>query len=197
LNESVGILGGSFDPVHEGHLELARRALDQVPCDAVWFLPAARAIHKPRGADATAEHRRAMLEIALEGEPRMSICPIELEAEGPMRSVESMRHLAERHPSTRWFFLIGEDSFARLGSWYRPDELFDLADPVVLPRPGASTDRPSTVYGHRVRWLEGPPIDLSSTRLREQLQRGERPEGLLPGVIEYVRRHRLYSSEHR
>ena len=90
MTPSVAIFGGSFDPVHDAHLDVARRARDQIPCDEVWFLPAARAVHKPSGAFAPAADRRAMLELALEGESSLMICDLELEHGAPRRSLDSL-----------------------------------------------------------------------------------------------------------
>jgi nicotinate-nucleotide adenylyltransferase len=197
LSRVVAVFGGSFDPVHAAHLEVARRALAQVPCDEVWFLPAARAVHKPEGAHAHATHRRAMLELALDGSGSLEICSLELDHGTPRRSLDSLTELASRWPEHRWFFLIGEDSFRDLDTWYRPEELFSIAPPVVAPRPGSGGDRPGEWRGVPVRWLEGEEIDLDSTALREALARDEKPGGLDPRVLGYIREHGLYREQQR
>lgn len=195
MSRRVGVFGGSFDPVHDGHLGVARRALEQVPCDELWFLPAARAVHKPGGASAPAGDRRAMLELVLADEPRLELCALELEAPRPLRSLESLRRLAADWPEHRWFFVLGEDSFRALDTWYRPDELFRIAAPVVAPRPGASGDRPDRSHGVAVRWLEGEEIDLDSTAIRRALASGADPPGLHPAVRTYIREHGLYRKQ--
>jgi nicotinate-nucleotide adenylyltransferase len=195
LTRVVAVFGGSFDPVHLAHVEVARRALTQLPCDAVWFLPAARAVHKPRGAWAAAADRLRMLELALEGEASVEICRLETDLGEPQRSLVTVRELARRFPEHRWYFLLGEDSFRALDSWHRPGEIFGIAPPVVAPRPGSAGERPGAWRGHPVRWLAGEPIDLDSTRLREALARGEAPEGLDPRVLRYIREHGLYREQ--
>jgi len=192
LSRAIAVFGGSFDPVHSAHLEVARRALSQIPCDEVWFLPAAHAVHKPAGAQVDATHRRAMLDLALEGTNGLTICDLELDHGTPRRSLESLTELAERWPLYRWYFLIGEDSFRAIESWHRPEELFRIAAPVVAPRPGSRGERPARWRGVEVRWLAGPEIDLDSTALRGALAHDEQPEGLDPRVLQYIREHRLY-----
>lgn len=195
MSRRVSVFGGSFDPVHDGHLSVARRALDQVPCDEVWFLPAARAVHKPGGADAPAGHRRAMLELALGSDPRLGLCALELESPRPLRSLESLQRLAATWPEHHWFFLLGEDSFRALDSWFRPDELFRIAEPVVAPRPGSTGERPDRFRGATVRWLEGEEVDLDSTTIRRALGAGADPPGLHPEVRAYIREHGLYRKQ--
>ena len=192
MSPTVAVLGGSFDPVHDAHLALALRALEQTLCTAVWFMPAHRAVHKPEGASASAFHRRAMLELVLADHATFSLCPLELDHGEPLRSVESLQHLSETWPGHEWYFILGEDSFRDLGSWYRPDELFRIAAPVVAPRPGASGERPRQYGGSPVTWLEGPELDLDSTSIREQLAAGGTPPGLDRRVLEYIREHGLY-----
>lgn len=191
----MAIFGGSFDPVHAAHLEIARRARAQLPCDEVWFLPAARAVHKPQGAAVSAGHRRAMLALALEGERDLTICDLELEHGAPRRSLESVTELADRWPDQRWYFLMGEDSFRALETWYQPEQLLRLAPPVVAPRPGSRGEQPATWRDIPVCWLAGEAIDLDSTALREALGRGENPEGLDPRVLGYIREHGLYREQ--
>lgn len=195
MSPVVGVFGGSFDPVHTAHVEMARRALAQTACEEIWFLPAATAVHKPAGAVATAAHRRAMLELVLADESRMKLCALELEAGRPMRSLESLQQLRELWPGHRWHFLLGEDSYRALESWYRPAELFAIAPPIVAPRPGSEAERGSAWAGHRVIWLEGEEYDLDSTAIRAALAAGDRPEGLDPRVLEYIADQGLYQEQ--
>jgi nicotinate-nucleotide adenylyltransferase len=192
LSVTVGVLGGSFDPVHDAHLALALRTLEQTPCTAVWFMPANRAVHKPNGPIASAAHRRAMLELVLADEAAFSLCTLELDHEEPQRSVWSLQHLHETWPDHEWYFILGEDSFRDLDSWYRPDELFRIASPVVAPRPASHGERPREYAGSRVTWLEGGELDLDSTSVRAKLAAGETPSGLDHRVLDYIREHGLY-----
>ena len=112
-----------------------------------------------------------------------------------MRSVESLREIAATWPDHRWYFVMGEDAFDDLDSWYEPAALFAIAAPVVAPRPGATGTRPRTWNGIAVRWLEGEEIDLDSTSLRDDLARGAIPQGIAPKVLAYIREHGLYREQ--
>lgn len=190
----VGLYGGSFDPVHRAHVEVARRALAQVPCDEIWFVPAARTPFKPDGPSASATDRVEMLELALRNEAAMSVCHVELSAPG-RRSVETVQALAEAHPAHRWRWIMGEDSFEDLPRWAEPELFTRLAPPVVQPRPGSATSRASEFRGAPVVWLRGEEIDLSSSVVRDALARGERPDGLHPDVLACIEERALYRQE--
>ena len=195
MSPTVGVFGGSFDPVHEAHLSLARRSLEQVPCDEVWFMPAARAVHKPLGAGASAAARRAMLELVVADEGAFRLCTLELDHGEPMRSLRSLEQLSATWPDNDWYFILGEDSFRALDSWFRPRDLFRIAAPVVAPRPGSSGEHVVEYEGCPVLWLEGPALDLDSSSMRAKLAAGELPTGLDPGVLEYIRAHDLYTEK--
>mgnify|MGYP006301719589 FL=1 len=181
----IGVYGGSFDPVHRGHLTIARRALAQVPCDEVWFVPAARSPFKPAGAQAAARDRVDLLEAALADEERMRVCTVELDHPG-RRSVDTVRSLREDRPEAHWRWIMGEDAFDDLPHWAEPEIFVALAPPVVQPRPGIVGERPATFAGAPVTWLEGEEIDVSSTAIRERLARGERPDDLHPRVLDLI-----------
>ena len=198
----IGLLGGSFDPVHRAHLEIARRARRQLRLDEVWLLPAAQPPHKSGGALASVEHRLAMLRLAVQDQVGIAICTLELDHDDLCYSVDSLNALCAVHPEHQFSFVMGEDSFDALGRWRRPDVLVQMAPPVVAPRPepsGATSrggraglGRVAEVFGVPVHWLAGLPMDLSSSRLREELRKGAEPDGMIPSVLEYAKKHRLY-----
>lgn len=190
----VGIYGGSFDPVHRGHVAIARRALEQVPCDEVWFVPAARSPFKPDGPIAPAADRVALLEAAVGDEPAFRVSEVELDHPG-RRSVETVRTLAREHPDHRWRWIMGEDAFDDLPRWASPEAFVALAPPVVQPRPGAHGERPSSFAGAPVTWLEGEQLDVSSTTVRSALAAGRTPEGLDPRVLALIEERGLYRQE--
>lgn len=190
----VGIYGGSFDPVHRGHLAVARRARAQVPCDEVWFVPAARSPFKPDGPIASAADRVALLQAALADEPGFRVSEVELDHPG-RRSVETVRTLAREHPGHRWRWIMGEDAFDDLPRWASPEDFVALAPPVVQPRPGVRGDRPTTFAGVEVTWLEGEELDVSSTALRDALAAGRPTAGLDPRVLALIEARGLYRRE--
>ena len=197
----IGLFGGSFDPVHDAHLELARRAIKQLPLREVWFVPAWRPPHKPDQVLSSGAHRLAMLERAIEGSKRLAICTIELEQEEISYSVKTVDALVHTHLTERFHLLMGEDSLNGTSTWREPRRLLEMAPPVVMSRPvdlqrigayGRGGRRPEALLGVEIRWLEGPPLEISSTEIREALARGEEPKGMAPSVLEYVKEHGLY-----
>jgi nicotinate-nucleotide adenylyltransferase len=191
----VGVLGGTFDPIHDAHLELARRARDQVPLDEVWFLPAHRPPHKTKRPVTEASHRLAMLRLALAGEAGLAVCTLETDDPRVHTTVESLAELTHRHPECDFFLVLGEDGFRALSTWVRPHELARHCEWVVCPRPGGAADRPRRAFGSRVHWLEGELMELSSTGSRRRLRRGEAAPGVPPDVLEYIRAQGLYAEE--
>ena len=135
----IGILGGTFNPPHLGHLELARHARDELGLAEVWLVPARLAPHKAgaRDQDPGPEHRLAMCRLAVAGEPRLSVSEIELEREGPSYTVDTLISIHDQHPDVQPTLILGADVAATLPSWQRPAELLELADLAVALRPGS------------------------------------------------------------
>lgn len=187
----VGLLGGTFDPVHNAHLAMARAALRALPLEKVIFLPTGPnegTAQYRRPAVASAEHRLAMLKLALEGEPRMQIDPREL---SPSATGYTADTLAELHdelgPRVPLYFLMGADQYAKLDTWHRPDAVRRLARIVVFERPGAPAPDPS------VERVPMPPMDVSASAIRARVARGDDISDLVPpAVANYIRRERLY-----
>lgn len=192
----IGLFGGSFDPIHRAHVEVARRARDQVPCDEVWFVPADRTPFKPDGPHVTAADRVDLIEIAIAGEPGLSVSTVELGVPG-RRSVETVAVLQAAHPGTRWRWILGEDAFESLPRWADPDRFARMAPPIVQPRPGSNAERVTTFADAPVTWLVGEALDISSTLIREALCRGERPAELDPHVWEHIEERDLYRETSR
>ena len=133
----VGIMGGTFDPVHTGHLRIAEEAREKLGLDRVLFLPAADPPHKPGGSILAFEHRWRMLELATQGNPRFRLSDLESRLPGKSYSVNSLKKLSEEYGGkAELFFLVGLDAFVEVDTWWRFRELFELARMVVLRRPG-------------------------------------------------------------
>jgi len=211
----IGLLGGSFDPIHVGHVQFARDALQRLDLARVLFVPAGLAWQK--GAAADGEHRARMVEIAIGGEPRFVLDRRELLRRGPSYTVDTLRELRqELGPDRPLVLLIGADQLARLDTWREWERLTDLSHLGVTDRPGHDAGLTPALARFRDRHLAGAaeaarrpagmlvpvamtPIDCSSTRIRALLGAASGPDdaalaGLLaPGVLEYIQRHRLYS----
>ncbi len=186
----LGIFGGSFDPVHCGHLTLARCCREQADLDEVWLVPAAVQPHKPEGPVASDADRLAMLRLATQGEPGQRVASLEVDRGGVSYTVETLRGIAEQQPEAELFLLMGADTLADLPHWREPEAVRRLATPLVVHRPGEAMPD-----AEGIQVVEMPGMDVSSSEIRRRVARGESIEGLTPeGVAEYIQRAGLYRS---
>ena len=198
--ERVGVLGGTFDPPHMGHLWLATLAADAMQLDRVLFMPAAQPPHKPGGTVSRATDRLLMTRLAIAGEPRFEICPLELERPGPSYTVDSLEELRRIEPQdTRIFLVMASDSLSTIDTWREPDRVLELAEWIVGPRPDAAPpDRAALVdrFGEaaaRIHLLEGPSLAISSTAIRARVAAGRTIGYLVPRAVEeLILERRLY-----
>ncbi len=182
----VGVFGGTFDPVHVGHLAIALAALETVPLDEVLFVPARRSPLKDRGPVASAEDRYAMLVRALGDEPRFGLSRIELDREGPSYTVDTLEALREEG---ELFLILGGDALAELPRWRSPERIRALATILVARRPGAPEPDPSS----GARTFDAPALDISARELRARAARGLSLRYLVPdGVWQHIEHHGLY-----
>lgn len=187
----LGLYGGTFDPVHHGHLVQAHDALEQLGLDAVVFIPCRRSPHKAAGTHAADRQRLAMLRLALKGEPRFWLSRCELDRPAPSYAVETAEEIGAAFPKAELFWLIGADQLPRLNEWHRIGDLRRLLAFVVLARPGFSPKKGSgPVLG-----LPRPrQIDISATEVRHRVKSCLPIDHLVPApVAAYLRRHRLYA----
>ena len=199
--ERLGVLGGTFDPIHLGHLAVARAARAAHSLSRVLLIPADTPPHK-RGDLTPAEHRLAMVRLAAASEPDLEASAMEIARGGVSYSVDTLAQLALEAPGAEVFFIIGEDTVAELPSWKDSPRLFDLARIVAVNRPGPrlSFDRarfprvpPEALERCERDRVRMEPMDLASRDIRRMIAAGEPFEKLLPpGVAEYIRKHRLY-----
>jgi nicotinate-nucleotide adenylyltransferase len=197
----VGLFGGSFDPIHRGHIEPVGEARRFLGLDRVIYLPTATPPHKPRRALAPAHARFAMVELALLDEDGLYASAHELTPDRPAYTVETLEHFRREMPEAELHLLIGGDSFADFHHWVRWQEIAAAARLVVLARPGwdlvsfpLDPGVAALARTDRVLLLRQPPVDVSSTRLRELLASGQPlPAGAVPDlVVRYVQKYDLY-----
>jgi nicotinate-nucleotide adenylyltransferase len=184
------LFGGSFDPVHVGHLVVAEAAADALGA-TVRFLPAREQPFKQAAHTAPAEARADMLALAVAGNPRLSVERIELGLPAPSYTVRTLRALAQREPGNRFTLLLGADAAQDLGTWYEVEALPDLADVVMFARPGVTPTRPPHPAIRRV--VTVPALDVSATMVRERVRQGRSIRYLVPDAVrEYITTHGLY-----
>jgi nicotinate-nucleotide adenylyltransferase len=197
------VFGGSFDPVHRGHEAMADAAWHAVQPDRFLWVPSGHAPHKPDRAPAPAEDRAAFLAAILINRPREELCRLELDRPAPSYTVDTLEILRTKQPDAELHFLLGSDSLAHLAGWRDPQRLFELAQFWFAPRRGwpeealaafRSRLQPDLRTRLRAQFLAMPPVDLSSTALREAFARGETPSGLHPAVLAEIRRRRCYGA---
>jgi nicotinate-nucleotide adenylyltransferase len=185
----IGLFGGSFDPVHHGHLIVARVAAETLGLSELRFVPAREQPFKQGRHSAPPAHRLAMLELAIAGEPDFAIERSELERPGPSYTVDTLRALRARHPGRELVLLLGADAAADLPAWRSAGELPGLARIVVFARPGTPVAESSMI----ARSIRVPSIDISATEIRRRAAEGRPLRYWVPdAVAEYVSRHRLY-----
>jgi nicotinate-nucleotide adenylyltransferase len=181
----IGILGGSFDPIHHGHLILARAAKEELGLDRIVFVPANKSPHKADTKPATAENRMEMVRLAIEGEAGFEASDIELQRPAPSYTVETLRELKRSRPKDEFVLLIGADNVATFHTWREPEEIRRLAQIAVLDRAGHAAAGEWPV----VRRL----IDISSTDIRARAADGRSIRYLTPdAVCDYITTHSLY-----
>ena len=199
----VGILGGTFDPVHRGHVEIARRAMQEASLERILLIPAGQPRLKSAEPSATPQQRMDMLRLAFEDIPGFEVSDIELHRSGPTRTVDTLAELRDSlAPGVELVFILGLDALERLDQWIQPERVTELARLLAVSRPGyAGFDWPAfyarNPYARgRVDCMDTAAIDISASELRRRLAVGAPVSGLLPDAVErYIRDNGLYAPQ--
>jgi nicotinate-nucleotide adenylyltransferase len=211
----IGILGGTFNPIHNAHLRVAETVLDRLALDRIIFIPAANPPHKELADEISFEHRKNMVERAIADNPHFAVSDIEQQRGGRSYSVDTLRELRHAFPSDELFFIIGSDSFLAISSWFNIAEIFTLANIVVVERPEAAISdliaplpvaissefcyiptemRLTHRSGFSVFYLPDTPLAISSSVVRQLLREGRSIRYLVPDrVARYISEQRIYS----
>lgn len=198
MKKNLGLLGGSFDPVHLGHLRLAEGVLEEKNLDQIYFCPAWISPHKQTTPPESAAHRVAMLKLAIEGHFPFTILTDEIERQGVSYMVDTLTELS-KHYEGQWHLIIGSDTLQGFLSWKESDKILELAELIVVPRDREQTiptvDDPLLQVAVRKGWTPLSITDVSSTEVRRQIAANEDCRSLVPlKVLDYIYDNKLYSS---
>ncbi len=198
----VGILGGTFDPIHLGHLLMAEITREVLELRGVLFVPAGDPPHKRGRQKTPAHHRCAMVKLAIAGNPHFELCLVDLERPGPHYSIDTIRLLQARFnlSAEQCFFIIGSDSVMDLSAWHKAEKLTSLCRLAVVHRPGyqpdvAALERAIPEISSRLNWVEIPAMGLAASEIRARVRAGQSIQyQVVDRVREYIYQHRLYQT---
>ena len=196
----VGIMGGTFDPIHIGHLVIAELVRDEFSLDKVVFIPAAEPPHKLNQKVTRAEHRYVMTEMAIASNPHFEISDIEMRRTGPSYTINTMTELVKDFGDDNdFYFIVGADSILDLPNWDRVDDLLNLCHFVGTSRPGCIVDMEKMkaelgeIAGEKIHIIETPELEISSTDIRRRLSKGTSIKYIVPAEVEeYIYKNKLY-----
>lgn len=199
---AIGVMGGTFDPIHIGHLAIGEEAREALSLDVVLFVPAGQPPHKPADEVTAVEHRLAMVELAIGDNSAFELSRIEVDRSGPSYTVDTVEALA--HEADDLVLILSAETFGELPSWHEPERLFEAARMAVVPREGYPAPDPAWLAEvfpgreNRVVYLEGPRLGLSSTAIRDRVAARRSIRYLVPATVEvYIAQHGLYRTERR
>ena len=213
----IGIIGGTFNPIHVAHLRIAEEVGDRFDLDRVIFMPAAAPPHKPLADELPFAWRCAMVELAVADNPRFTVSDLEGKRGGKSYSIDTLRALREKYPDDELFFIVGSDSFRDFSSWREYAAIFYVCNVVVVERPSAviadltsclsvaiaaefcyygAEKRLAHRSGYSVYYLEGIPLDISSSAIRKLVHQGRSVRYLVPEAVDnYIKEQRLYADD--
>jgi nicotinate-nucleotide adenylyltransferase len=197
----LGILGGTFNPPHLGHLVCAQEAHSQLGLDHVLFVPASIPPHKPVEHEPGPEHRLEMCRLAVADDERFAVSDMELQREGPSFTVDTLKVLSTQAPQDELVLILGGDIAAGLTEWHEPEQVLELATVAIAERRGTPRDEVDRTLaqlhgGDRARFFAMPRIEVSSTMLRRRVSHGQPIRYYVPDQVEeYIQRHGLYSQK--
>lgn len=196
----IGILGGTFNPPHLGHLVVAQEAYRELDLDQVLLIPAGIPPHKPVDAEPGPEHRLQLCRLAIAGDDRFAVSDLELRRDGPSYTVDTLNQLSTQAPTNELFLILGADIAAGLPQWREPERVLDLATVAIAKRRGTPRESVQRALdqlegGDRARFFQMPRIGISSTMVRGRARAGQPIRYFVPdGVVRYISEHGLYGA---
>lgn len=198
--KKIGIMGGTFDPIHYGHLILAQTALETFALDQVWFMPSKTPPHKADGEVTSASHRLEMTRLAVKNNSGFSISSMEMEREGYIYTFETLEILKKEYPNVKFYFIMGADSLYNFDKWREPAKICSLCTILAANRSQdvdaalqSQLESIQNKYHADIHLLKIPAIEISSSRIREKKRIGESIRYYTPeAVVDYIEQHQLY-----
>lgn len=196
----IGIMGGTFNPVHKGHLTLAENAYEQFELEMVYFMPSSNPPHKDQKTIISDEHRVNMVQLAIKDNPHFAISMLELQRAGTTYTVDTLDYLTKQDSDTTYYFILGADSLFQIETWQESDRIFKMAQIVVATRYHISEEKIieqikhlENTYHANIDILKGRSIDVSSKQIRESILENLSIKDYVPDEVEeYIHKHRLY-----
>lgn len=189
----IGCFGGTFDPVHLGHLIIAEVLTEAANLNKILFIPAGQPPHKPNLPITPTYHRQCMLELAVGGNPYFELSLLEIEKSGKSYTVETLQNLKNTYSDAQLFWIIGMDNLVDLPNWREPEQVLALCTLLVVPRPGFSLDQAESYFRDRVKVVKTPLIEIASRDIRQRVKAEKSIRYLVPEKVEtYIREHGLY-----
>ncbi|SFE56409.1 nicotinate (nicotinamide) nucleotide adenylyltransferase [Thermophagus xiamenensis] len=194
--QKTGLLFGSFNPIHIGHLALANYVLEYAPFDEIWFVVSPQNPFKTTEELATSHHRLTMTNMAVGSESRFKVCDIEFSMPVPSYTINTLQKLTDIYPNNDFSLIIGSDNWHHINQWHNSEQLLQHHSIVIYPRPGFPIEVNNTYnLSNNVKFLEAPLLDISSTLIRKGLKEGKNLKFLLPhGIYDYIISNHLYNT---
>jgi len=184
--KKVGLLGGTFDPIHNGHIHVAEAVMQKAELDEVWFIPAGTPPHRNPPCF-SAKDRFKMCELALQDKSKLIACDIEVYKTRPCYTIETIEALQKQHPNTKFYWIIGVDAFFNIESWHEYKKLLNEANFIVVNRDGF--EQPKEISGKNVEFISIPAHDASATKIRDDFK--DYKKDLSPAVLDYITQNKL------
>lgn len=194
---NIGILGGTFNPIHYGHTFIANYVLDYMELDEIMFIPSGNPPHKDKQIVIDKIHRKNMVELAIKNNNKFSMNSIEIDKEGYSYSYDTLTALIEKNPNSNFYYIIGQDAFIFMDKWYRYKELFEIANFVIVTRGEEIKNKIEDMYKEqnaKMIFVNSPMIDISSTQIRQRLKYNKSIKYFVnEDVEEYILKNKLYN----
>ena len=193
----TGIMGGTFNPIHNGHLIIALYAKEQFDLDEIWFMVSGNPPHKQKSNVCDAQIRYKMTNLAIEDNKDFIPCDYEIRKKGRSYTVDTLKYLNKAYTDRKFYFIVGQDSLHDFPKWYKPEEILSLATVLVFPRNSASledeAERIRRLYGGDIQIISAPLIGFSSTQIRQRVSEGKSIRYMVPDIVcEYIKKNNLY-----